>query len=81
MSVDLVVINMVGKSVEDTLQVGRRIREHAKLDGHTPLIVIAEKYGKDLEGTDENVGENEWIVYLGDEPEQLQNLLRRVTGA
>ena len=48
MSVDLLLINVVGKSVEDTLQMGRRIREQAKLDGNTPLIVMAEKYRKDL---------------------------------
>ena len=46
MSVDLVLINVVGKSVEDTLQMGRRIREQVKFDGNTPLIVMAEKYGK-----------------------------------
>ena len=79
MTVDLVLINVVGKSVEDTLQLGRRIREHAKLDGNTPLIVMAETYGKDLEGTDENVGGNDWIFYLGEDIEQLQNLLRRLT--
>ena len=78
MSADLVLINVVGKSVEDTLQIGRRIREQAKLDGNTPLIVIAEKYGEDLEGTDENAGGNDWILYLGEEPEQLQNLLQRL---
>jgi len=79
MSVDFILINVVGKSVEDTLQMGRRIREQAKLDGNTPLIVMAEKYGKDLEGTDENVGGNDWVFYLGEEPKQLQNLLRRLT--
>jgi PleD family two-component response regulator len=80
MSADLVLINLVGKSVEDTLQMGRRVREQAKLDGNTPLVVMAEKYGKDLEGTEENVGGNDWIFHLGEEPEQLQNLLRRLTG-
>ena len=78
-SPDLVLINVVGKTVDETLQTGRCIREHGKLDGNTPLIVMAESYGKDLEGTDENVGGNDWIFYLGEEPEQLQNLLRRLT--
>jgi PleD family two-component response regulator len=76
---DVVLINLVGKSVEDALQVGRRIREHAKFDGITPLVVMAEKYGKDLEGTDVNVGGNDWIFYLGEDLDQLQNLLRRLT--
>ena len=78
-SVDLVLINVVGKSMEEHLQLGRRIREQANLDGNTPVVIMAEKYGKDLEGTDENVGGNDWIFYLGEEPEQLQNLLRRLT--
>ncbi len=79
MTFDLVLINVVGKSAEDTLRIGRLIREEGKLDGNTPLIVMAEKYGKHLEGTHENVGGNDWIFYLGEEPEQLQNLLRRLT--
>jgi CheY-like chemotaxis protein len=76
---DLLLINLVGKSVEDTLQTGRRIREHAKFNGATPLVVMAEKYGKDLEGTDVNVGGSDWVFYLGEELDQLQNLLRRLT--
>ena len=81
LSADLLLIDVVGKSVEDTLQTGRRIREQAKLDGNTPLIVMAENYAKDLEGTDENAGGNDWILYLGEEPEQLQNLLQRLTAS
>jgi hypothetical protein len=40
---------------------------------------MAEKYGKDVEGTDENVGGNDWIFYLGEELGQLRNLLNRLT--
>jgi PleD family two-component response regulator len=76
---DLVLINLVGKSVEDTLRIGRGIREHAKFDGHTPLVVMAETYSKDLEGTDVNVDGNDWVFYLGEDIEQLRNLLRRLT--
>ena len=68
-SADLILINVVGKSVEEILHMGRRIREQAQLDGNTPLVVMAEKYGKDLEGTDENVGGNDWVFYLGEDPE------------
>ena len=74
---DLVLINLVGKSVEDALSVGRRIRAHAKYDGHTPLVVMAEKYSADLEGTDVNVSGNDWITYPEDH-EQLKNLLARL---
>jgi len=74
---DLVLVNLVGKSPKDAVNVGRRIREHAKYDGHTPLVVMAEKYGEDLEGTDVNVSGNDWITYLEDH-EQLKNLLARL---
>lgn len=76
---DLILIDLVGKSTEDTLQTGRRIREHAGLGGQTSLVVMAEKYGKDVEGTDVNVGGNDWIFYLGEDLDQLQNLLHRLT--
>jgi len=74
---DLVMVNLVGKSIDDLLNVGRRIREHARYDGHTPLVVMPEKYGKDVEGTDVNVSGNDWITYPED-PDQLKNLLARL---
>ncbi|HLL14420.1 MAG TPA: hypothetical protein VK388_05125 [Pyrinomonadaceae bacterium] len=74
---DLLLIDLVGKPVDEVLQIARRIREHAKYDGHTPLVVMAEKYGADLEGTDVNVGGNDWITYLEDR-DQLKNLLARL---
>ena len=74
---DLVLVNLIGKPPEEVLNIGRRIREHAKYDGHTPLVVMAEKYGEDLEGTDVNVGGNDWITYPEDAA-QLHNLLKRL---
>ena len=76
---DLVLVDLVGKAPEAALAAGRRIREHAKNDGHTPLVAIAEKYGRDLEGTDLNVSGNDWITYPEDH-DQLQNLLARLLG-
>ena len=75
---DLILINLVSKKPDEVLQVGRRIREHAKYDGQTPLVVMAEKYGLDLEGSDVNVGGNDWITYPED-AEQLHRLLARLT--
>ena len=74
---DLVLINLVGKAPEAGLAAGRKIRAHAKYDGHTPLVVMAEKYGKELEGTDVNVSGNDWITYPEDH-DQLRNLLARL---
>jgi len=75
---DLLLVNLVGRTTDEVLQIGRRIREHAKYDGLTPLVVMAEKFGADLEGTDVNVGGNDWVTYLED-PYQLRNLLGRLT--
>jgi CheY-like chemotaxis protein len=75
---DLVLVNLVGKSVDEALQIGRKVRTHARYDGHTPLVVMPENYEKDLAGTDVNVGGNDWIHYLGEDPNQLQNLLARL---
>jgi DNA-binding response OmpR family regulator len=76
---DLILLDLVGKTTEEALRAGRRIREHAKYDGQTPLVVIAEKYGAEVEGTEANVGGNDWVLYLGEKPDQLKNLLARLT--
>lgn len=74
---DLILVDLVGKLPEEALETGRRVREHAKDDGHTPVIAMAEKYGPDLEGTDVNVGGNDWITYPED-ADQLRNLIERL---
>jgi len=76
---DLVLVDFVGKSTEESLSAGRVARQHAASNGPTPLVVMAEKYGKDVEGTDVNVEGNDWVHYLGEEPRQLENLLARLT--
>lgn len=75
---DLVLVNLVRKPVDELLKVGRKVREHAKYDGNTPLVVMPEKYSKDVEGTDVNIEGNDWIHYLGEDLDQLQNLLARL---
>ena len=75
---DLVLINLVGKSTEETLQAGRNLRQQAKYDGHTPLVVLPEKYHPEREGTNEQVSEQDWVCYYED-GEQLQSLLASLT--
>lgn len=75
---DLVLVNLIGKAAGEVLSLGRRVRERAKYDGHTPLVVMPEEYGKDVEGTNVNVEGNDWILYLGEEADQLRNLLARI---
>jgi DNA-binding response OmpR family regulator len=75
---DLVLVNLVRKPLDELLRVGRRVREHAKYDGKTPLVVMPEKYSKEVEGTDMNIEGNDWIHYLGEDLDQLHNLLARL---
>lgn len=75
---DLILIDLLGKTPGEVLQMGQRIREHGKYDSTTPLVVLAEKYEKDLEGTDVEVGHNDWITYPED-AEQLHKLLAHLT--
>ena len=75
---DLVLVNLVRKSAEEVLSLGRRVREHGRYDGHTPLVVMPEKYGKDVEGKNVNVDGNDWVLYLGEKPDQLRKLLARL---
>jgi hypothetical protein len=63
---------------EAALAAGRRVRQLNALDGATPVVVIAEKYGEGLEGTDVPAGEGEWVTYMEDST-QLHALLSRLT--
>ncbi len=74
---DVVLVNLVGKTAEAALALGQRVRERARYDGRTPLVVMAEKYGEDLEGTDVNVSGNDWITYPEDAG-QLRRLLAKL---
>jgi DNA-binding response OmpR family regulator len=76
---DMVLVNLIRRPVDELLRVGRRVREHAKYDSNTPLVMMPEKYSKDVEGTDVNIEGNDWIHYLGEDLNQLQTLLARLT--
>ena len=76
---DLILFNLVGKSTAEALEAARRVRERNGRGGPTPAVVMAEKYGAELEGTDVKAGEGEWVTYLEDSS-QLHALLSRLTG-
>ena len=77
LTADLILVNLIGVQPDEALQAGRRIRQDAELA--VPLVVMAEKYGAGLEGTDVNAGGDDWITYPEDH-DQLQNLLARLLG-
>ena len=74
---DLVLVDLVRKSTEEALRVGRELRRHARCDGHTPLIVMAEQYGPDLEGRDVEVSQHDWVTYI-EHGDQLHTLVSRL---
>ena len=73
----LILLNQVNLAIDDVLNMGRRIRHGAELPSSTPIVVMAERYGADMEGKDVKVGESEYVTYLED-GEQLMNLLHRL---
>ena len=76
---DLLLVNLVGKTADEVLKVGRLVRQHSKYNGRTSLVVMPEKYDKALEDTEVNVGGSDWVFYLGEEPDRLRDLLARLT--
>jgi len=74
---DLLLMDLAGKRPEESLSIGRRLREHCKYDGPTPLVIMPEKVPAHLEGTDEKVNNLEWICYYED-VDQLRHLLARL---
>ena len=77
-SADLILVNLVGKTTDEAFDAARRVKQYNALDGSTPVVVIAEKYGDGLEGTDVREGEGEWVTYMEDST-QLHELLARLT--
>ncbi len=73
----LILLNQVKLTIDEFNNMGRRIRQGAELPSSTPVVVMAEQYGEDMEGKDVKVGESEYVTYLED-GEQLMNLLHRL---
>lgn len=76
-SADLILVNLVGQTTDAALDAARRVREHNGLDGSTPLVVIAEQYDEELEGSDLKAGDAEWVTYMEDSV-QLHALISRL---
>ena len=75
---DLILVNLVGKTTDEAFDAARRVKRRGALDGSTPVVVIAERYGDGLEGQDVKSGEGEWVTYMEDST-QLHELLARLT--
>lgn len=76
-SFDLILLNQSGCSIDEMLAIGRQIRQSTERDSQTPTLVMAERYGADLEGQDIQMGNNEYVTYLED-GEQLKSILQQL---
>lgn len=74
---DLILLNQFRISLSETLEMGRRIRQMSALPHRPPIVVMAERYGADMEGQNIQMGEHEYVTYLED-GEQLMHLLNRL---
>lgn len=72
---DLILLNQTGQSIDELIAIGKQIRQSTKLTNLTPILIMAEQYGTDLEGQDIQVGDNEYVTYLKD-GQQLKSLLQ-----
>lgn len=74
---DLILLNQDSQLIDELMAIGRQIRQSANQESHTPILIMAEQYGTDLEGQDIQVGDNEYVTYLED-GEQLKSILQRL---
>src|SRR5919202_3136512 len=74
---DLILLSQYLLPLDEFINMGRRIRQDAGFPSGTPLVVMADQYGPDMEGKDVRVGDSEYVTYLED-GEQLMNLLYRI---
>ena len=74
---DLILLNQFKLTIDESVDMGRRIRQSAGFSQYTPIVVIAERFGAELEGKDIRVGKTEYVTYPED-AQQLLNLLQRL---
>lgn len=76
-SFDLILLNQFEPAIEQLIDIGCYIREQADRSSNTPIVVMAEQYGIELEGRDVQAGDSEYVTYLEDGL-QLRNLLYKL---
>ena len=72
----LILINQFNLPLEETINKGQYVRQSAGFPSHTPIVVMAERYGVELEGKDVQVGASEYVTYLEDGQQLIDLLLR-----
>jgi CheY-like chemotaxis protein len=74
---DLILLNQSNRSLDQMLAIGQQIRQSTERDSQTPIVIMAERYGADLEGQDMQMGDQAYVTYLED-GEQLKRILQQV---
>ncbi len=74
---DLLLMNQFGRSIEKFIDIGRDIRRQADVSSTTPIVIMAEQYGVELEGQNVQMGDSEYVTYLED-GQQLRQLLSQL---
>ncbi|MGL5794546.1 MAG: hypothetical protein ACRC06_09085 [Waterburya sp.] len=69
-SIDLILINQVEVSRQECVEKIERISKQTALSPKIPSVIIAERYQAALEGTEEQINDNKYIIYL----ENIQQL-------
>jgi DNA-binding response OmpR family regulator len=77
-SVHLILMNQRMVS-DDAMAAGRRIREHVTVSNSAPVIVLPFEFRKEKEGTNENMGGQDYKSYMTSE-QQLEDLLAGLLG-
>lgn len=73
----LILLNQFEQSIEEAFEAGQRICNTSELPKNMPIVVLAERYGEDLEGQDVQVGDREYVSYPED-GQQLLDLLQKL---
>ena len=75
--IDLLLINLIGKTSEEALRIARELRKESPHDAEIPIVVMPEKIPENLAGIDEQITSLEWICHYED-TNQLRQLLQRL---
>lgn len=77
----LFLINQVGLPISQYCDNFERIIGQTKLSYDIPLVIMIENYEDEtLQGTQRQIGENQYVIYL-ESPEQLNQLIHHLCGA
>jgi len=71
---DLILCNQVAETIEGCLKKAQVIRQELAKPSRTPIVILAERYGCELEGQNIHQGDNSYVAYL-ENAQQLFDLL------